>query len=266
MAVALPGFDVTTDKPSVTIKAAGKSVPVTFTFTRTSAPLAEFAKGFVTLTGPTRVRMPVALRPVAVKAPASVAGTGAEGRTPIEITAGFTGDLDVKPSGLAKATTVATTIASNAYLERDVDVDSRHEGGPVRRRRHQQRGRPRPDRLPLQRGRHGTGSGGGPVRDRRGRRDGHPGELPFRAKYLVEIHGYAAAPGETSIATTYDEYLVDATATLGSFKAEPDPVPVKQGETTSYDAVWSGLTTGRYLGMMEYDGALSPTYVTVSVP
>ena len=58
------------------------------------------------------------------------------------------------------------------------------------------------------------------------------------------VDGYAAAPGETAIATTYDEYLVDATATLGSFNAEPDPVAVKQGETTSYDAVWSGLDHG----------------------
>ena len=79
------------------------------------------------------------------------------------------------------------------------------------------------------------------------------------------VEGYAAAPGETAIATTYDEYLVGPTG-LGSFHAEPDPVPVTQGQTTSYDAVWTGLTTGRYLGVMEYEGALSPTFVTVSVP
>ena len=88
---------------------------------------------------------------------------------------------------------------------------------------------------------------------------------PVARKYLVVIDGYAAATGETAIATTYDEYLVDATATLGNFRAEPNPVPVTQGESTSYDAAWTGLTAGRYLGMMEYDGALSPTYVTVSV-
>ena len=208
--------------------------------------------------------MPVALRPVAVKAPASVAGTGAEGRTPIEITAGFTGDLDVTPSGLAKATTVATTIASNAYFERDVVVTA---GTKVARfvadatnnaadldltvYRYNAAG----TALVAVAGQSATGAADETVTL----------VNPVPAKYLVEIHGYAAAPGETSIATTYDEYLVDATATLGSFKAEPDPVPVKQGETTSYDAVWSGLTAGRYLGMMEYEGALAPTYVTVSV-
>ncbi len=80
------------------------------------------------------------------------------------------------------------------------------------------------------------------------------------------IEGYATAPGESSIATTYDHYLVGATGGLGSFHAEPDPVPVTQGVPTSYDAVWTGLTAGRYLGLMEYGGTLSPTYVTVSVP
>jgi hypothetical protein len=89
---------------------------------------------------------------------------------------------------------------------------------------------------------------------------------PKAAKYLVVIDGYAAAAGETAIATTYDQYLVDASATLGNFRAEPDPVPVKQGESTSFNAAWNGLTAGRYLGMMEYEGALAPTYVTVSVP
>ena len=52
---------------------------VTFTFTRTDAPLGQFSTGFVTLTGPPTVRLPVALRPVSVKAPATVRGTGADG-------------------------------------------------------------------------------------------------------------------------------------------------------------------------------------------
>ncbi len=266
MAVDLPGFDVTTDKPSVTIKSAGQSVPVTFTFTRTSAPLAEFAKGFVTLTGPTTVRMPVALRPVAVKAPASVAGTGADGSAQIDITAGFTGDLDVKPSGLAKATTVQQSIAVGAVdFKRDVTIT---DGTKVARfvadatnnaadldlfvYRYNAAG----TALEALVGQSATGSADETVTL----------VAPMARKYQVVIDGYAAAPGETAVATTYDEYLVDASATLGNFRAEPDPVPVTQGQSTSYNAAWTGLTTGRYLGMMEYTGALSPTYVTVSVP
>ena len=265
VAVDLPGFDVTTDKPSVTITTVGQKVPVTFTFTRTSAPLAEFAKGFVTLTGPTRVRMPVALRPVAVKAPASVAGTGADGTAKIDITAGFTGDLDVKPSGLAKATTVQQSIAVGDSLEQDVTIA---DGTKVARffadaandaadldlyvYRYNAAG----TALEALVGQSATGSADEEVTLM----------APAARKYLVVIDGYAAAAGETAIETTYDQYLVDGTATLGSFHADPDPVPVKQGESTSYNAVWSGLTSGRYLGLMEYEGALAPTYVTVSVP
>jgi subtilisin family serine protease len=263
--VNLPGFAVTTDKPSVTIGSAGQEVPVTFTFTRTDAPLAQFAKGFVTLTGPTRVRMPVALRPVAVKAPASVAGSGADGRAAIEVTAGFTGELDVKPSGLAKATTVEQSLAVGDALERDVTIaagtkvarfvaDAANDAADLDL--YVYRYNAAGTALEALVGQSATGSADEEVTL----------VSPVARKYLVVVDGYAAATGESAIETTYDEYLVDASATLGSFHAEPDPVAVQQGETTSYDAVWSGLAAGRYLGMMEYDGALSPTYVTVSVP
>ena len=262
--VDLPGFDVVADKQTVRIAKVGERVPVTITFTRTTAPLAQFAKGFVTLTGPTTVRMPVALRPVSVKAPTSVSGTGADGRATIDITAGYSGDLDVVPSGLAKATTVQASLAATETLERDVTVP----GGTKVARFVADAGNDAADldlyvyrynaagtQLEALVGQSATGSADEMVTL----------AAPRAAKYLVVVEGYAAAPGESAIATTYDEYLVGATG-LGSFHADPDPVPVVQGETTSYDAVWSGLEPGRYLGMMEYTGALSPTYVTVSVP
>ena len=261
--IDLPGFTVTTDKATVNITTVNQRVPVAFTFTRDRAELAQFAKGFVTLTGPTVVRMPVALRPVSVKAPTSVSGTGADGRTPIEITAGYTGQLDVVPSGLAKATTVQTSIATGDALRREVTVPA---GTKVARfvadatndaadldlyvYRYNAAG----TALVAVAGQSATGSADETVTLFE----------PLAAKYLVVVEGYAAAPGETTTATTYDEYLVGPDS-LGNFYAEPDPVPVTQGQTTSYNAVWSDLLPGRYLGMMEYDGALAPTYVTVSV-
>lgn len=262
--VNVPGFAVTTDKSSVRIAKAGDSVAVTFTFTRTDAPLAEFATGFVTLTGPTTVRLPIALRPVSVKAPTSVSGTGAEGRTPIEITAGYTGELDVVPSGLAQATTVQTSIDVGDAYQREVTVpagtkvarffaDAANDAADLDLTvyRYNAAG----TELAAVAGQSATGSADETVTLLE----------PLAAKYLVVIDGYAGAPGENAVATTYDEYLVGPTG-LGNFRAEPDPVPVTQGQSTSYDAVWSGLAVGRYLGIMEYEGALSPTYVTVSVP
>ena len=43
-------------------------------------------------------------------------------------------------------------------------------------------------------------------------------------------------------------------------------MPVTQGQETSFNASWSGLTGGRYLGMFEYEGALAPTFLYVDVP
>ncbi|MFL6132488.1 MAG: hypothetical protein ACJ72A_06790, partial [Nocardioidaceae bacterium] len=88
---------------------------------------------------------------------------------------------------------------------------------------------------------------------------------PPAGKYLVVIDGFAAAPGESSIAYRYDEFLVGATG-LGGLTAQPNPVTVTQGQPTRFDAVWNGLDGGRYLGLLEYDGALAPTYLYVDVP
>jgi len=112
---------VTTDKSQVAA-AAGDSVKVAFTFTRTDAPLDEFATGFVTLTGPTTVRMPVALRPASVVAPAEVRGRGVNGSVPVTITPGFTGTMNITPSGLAAAFTRNNTVATGADFQRPVTI------------------------------------------------------------------------------------------------------------------------------------------------
>ena len=88
---------------------------------------------------------------------------------------------------------------------------------------------------------------------------------PAAGSYLVVVDGFAAAPGESSIAYRYDEYLIGATG-LGNLRAEPNPVTVTQGGATTFNAAWTGLASGRYLGYLEYDGALAPTYLYVDVP
>ena len=265
VAASVPGFEVTTDKPSVTITSVGQEVPVAFTFTRTDAPLTQFAKGFVTLTGPTRVRMPVALRPVALKSPATVAGTGAAGRAKIEVTPGYTGTLDITPSGLAKATTTTKTLAVKEQLVQEVTIA---DGTKVARFVADAADNAADLDLTVYRYKpDGTTIEGVVAQSATGAADEMVTLVsPLARKYRVVIDGYDAAPGQTTIGMTYDQYVIDNTATLGGFTADPDPLPVKQGVTTSYDAVWSGLTTGRYLGLMRYDTSPSTTYVTVTVP
>ena len=58
--VNVPGFTATAPTTLVSNR-AGDGADLKVDFTRTTAPLGQFATGFVTLSGPTRVRIPVAL-------------------------------------------------------------------------------------------------------------------------------------------------------------------------------------------------------------
>jgi len=85
--------------------------------------------------------------------------------------------------------------------------------------------------------------------------------------YVLLVDGYAAAPGDTSIDYVLDSYDVNETTTLGDLAVDPNPVPVVAGGTTTFNAVWSGLAPGgKYLGVLEYEGALRPTYLNVITP
>jgi hypothetical protein len=262
----VPGFDVSPDKSQVVIGKAGDSVKVSFTFNRTTAPLAQFSTGFVTLTGagvPT-VRLPVALRPVSVKAPATVSGTGASGSTDVPITAGFSGAQEVKPAGLAKGFTDARTIAAGATVDRTVTIA---DGTKVARFDLDATN----DKADLDLYVYELNDAGTPVAVAGQSATGSADEQvtltdPDKGKYLVRIDGFAAAPGESSIAYDYADFLVTSTGGLGGLTATPNPVPVTQGEQTKFTASWSGLADGRYLGLFEYDGALAPTFLYVDVP
>lgn len=262
VAAEVPGFDVAIDQPSITL-ARGASATVSFTFTRTTAPLKAFATGFATLTGTTTVRLPVALRPVSVSAPATVRGTGASGSTPVTITAGFTGEQVVGTDGLAQATTDSGTLAVAEVVERPVaipagtavarfDLDAADDAADLDL--YVYRVSATGTRTLV--GQSATGSADESVTL----------NAPAAGSYVAELDGYSAAPGASSIAYRYDQYTVPADGGLGAFAASPNPVPVTQGQSTTFDAVWSGLTSGRYLGQLTYDGALAPTYVYVDVP
>jgi hypothetical protein len=89
---------------------------------------------------------------------------------------------------------------------------------------------------------------------------------PAAGTYLAVIDGFAPAAGESSIAYRYDQFLVGTTGGVGNLAAVPNPLAVEQGKTTKFNATWSGLTSGRYLGMFEYAGVLAPTFLYVDAP
>jgi hypothetical protein len=265
VSVKVPGFRSTPSRTTLVSKRRGDIEHLKLDFARTDAPLGEFAFGYLKLTGPTRVSLPIALRPVSVKAPAQVEGTGVAGAIDVPITAGFTGDLTVGTTGLAKARTdsasVATgddhftcvTVSETSKVAR-FDLDADDDGADL-------------DMFVLQSdtcdpntafalaGQAATGSADESLTIN----DPAPGT------YIVQVNGFAAGPQGSPMEFDLDFYDVNDAATLGNLTVVPNPVPVRNQETTSFQLSWSGLVpNGRYLGYLDYEGALAPTVVKIS--
>ncbi|MFE7845406.1 S8 family serine peptidase [Microbacterium sp. NPDC057407] len=100
--VSVPGLDAVVEPASITL-AEGEKATFTVTFTKTTADVEQWTTGFLTWTGPTTVRSPIAVYPVTADAPADVAGKGISGSTEVTITPGVSGELPLNLSGLAPA-------------------------------------------------------------------------------------------------------------------------------------------------------------------
>ncbi|MBZ5735973.1 S8 family serine peptidase [Nocardioides sp. TRM66260-LWL] len=261
------GFSLRTSPTRIVSKRKGDLVTVRFTFTRTTARLGQYARGYVSLTGPTALRLPVALRPVSVAAPRGVSGTSdatGAGSTTVDVTPGVTGDLALDVAGFARADTTTASVAEGksavtcltvpagarlarldlAATDADADLDLAVYAAPSC------------DATPTAL----VGQSAGPTGDERV-------DLlaPDAGTYLVEVAGYAAGASGSPIPYRLDQYVVDGTSTQGGLAATPNPLPVTTGTPTSYDLTWSGLTPGRYLGLVDYEGAVSPTIVATEV-
>ena len=100
---APPGVDVVVDPPSLTLL-PGESAAYAVTFTNVSAALDEWVFGGVTWShGPHVVRIPVALKPVKLSAPAEVHDSGVDGSLSFDVTFGYTGAYTAAAHGLVPA-------------------------------------------------------------------------------------------------------------------------------------------------------------------
>ncbi|HEX4976951.1 MAG TPA: S8 family serine peptidase [Nocardioides sp.] len=266
VSVHVPGFSATSARRLVA-DGRGDRRTLRFDFERTTAPLGRFAHGYVVLDGPTRVRLPVALRPVSVDAPDEVRGSGTEGTLPLSLTAGRTGTVAVDAAGLVPATTRTGVVET---VRGDYDDELYYcffvgEGSRAARFDVE----PDDDRRDLDlmvipvddTCREQTGTellSAGPSPDE-------------RVTLLDPAPGwYVAAvdpvPTETEgpLGWRLDVYDVHPELETGTFTVDPEPVPVVAGRATTVQVRWSGLQPGaRHLGMLTYEGALSPTFVTV---
>lgn len=266
--VDVPGFSVDHTRKIVTDR-KGDVEDLEVTFQRTTATFGEYSTGFVTLTGPTTVRIPVAIQPVSVAAPSEVSGTGINGEVEVPITAAAPGGLTIDVAGLAEANTAeddvevgdydlyllcgADAVSETSKVLR-VGVDSLQDDADLDLSVYQVN--ESCDGLVAEAGYSATGSADEQVT----LLDPEPGN------YAVFVDGYAdGADGDGAVTYVMDVFDVDDDTNLGSFQADPNPVPVSEaGQETSFLATWTGLEpNNRYLGVLAYEGSKSPTLVSV---
>ena len=260
---AVPGYEVTSSVAAVRGRTNKGPVSVDFTFTRTDAELAEWSTGFISLVGPTVVRLPVAVRPVSVAAPAEVTAAVADGSVPVPVVAGFDGELPLTLAGLAEGDrTVATSpqgesalyftdIAEGTSFAR-FDVDATDDAADLDLTVYKLNAAG--DVLESLAGQSASGAADERV------------DLlaPAPGRYAAFVDNYANAPGQVEAEHTYTTFAVDPSTTLGDLTATPDPVPVSSGAEVTIDVSWSGLDPeAAYLGWVGYEGALAPTVVSL---
>ncbi|MDN5744168.1 MAG: S8 family peptidase [Nocardioidaceae bacterium] len=263
VSVKVPGFSTATSTSTVKAK-AGQSVPVKFAFTRTTAPLSEWAFGYVTLTGPTTVRLPVALRPVSVKAPASVTGQGVEASVQVPVTGGFSGGLNVSTAGLVKGDVREDSVAAGqSNLEcltvgEDSDLAQFDLVAPD--------AASDLDMYIYAADSCDTNSITGVVAEVATPSAGETYSLrgAEAGTYIVEVNPFQAGDQGDPVPYSLRMYDLGGTPSVGDLTLTPNPVPVRIAKSTSFDAAWTGLDSqAHYLGVLGYDGAPNPTYLYV---
>ncbi|HET7431721.1 MAG TPA: S8 family serine peptidase [Nocardioides sp.] len=264
--VWVPGLSA--DAPStLTFDKKGESKPLDVTFNvNDDTPLNEWAMGYVTLIGPTTVRMPVALKPVALDVPATITGEGTDGSTDVTVTSGTNGSIDMATEGLAKADSTDDSVAAGDYnlycvdVDPDthvlrIDVDSADDSADLD--------------LYTYTATAGCGSltDYGPTSATSSADESVTIEDPTAAAYLIEVDGFAAGSQGSPMDFRLDTYDISPASTLGDLTVTPDPLPVTRGEDATFNVAWSGLDpASRYLGLVNYGDTGLSSVLEVTTP
>ena len=241
----VPGFELTTNRPGVRSDRVNDVIEMDFTLTRTSAPLGEWTTGDITLAGPTKVRMPVAIKPLAVEAPERVTGTGTDGEVEVPIVPGFTGDLGIGVNGLTPAVSetgdvgvgesefVCVTV-EDGTREGRFELDAVDDSSDLDLYVYASTSCDTGDIYALV-GQSATGSADETV----------VVENPPAGFYISEVNGFTPGEAGEPMAWRHDYLGVVEGPGDGDLTATPNPVPVVAEEPTSFDLSWSGLRPGQ---------------------
>lgn len=261
--VEAPAGTKVTVSPSTLTIPPRQSRTFTVTIERTSAPLGKYSFGALTWEGNRgqKVRSPLAVRPVALAAPAEVTGTGASGSVTIPVTPGFTGTLGVDVDGLqpsavtrqavtrrdgttldgyfffdvaagTKVTRVATWSSEVAAGDIDLNLYRYNANGTI-----------------TQVGSSGNGDSTEEITLRL-----EPG------RYVAAVDLFSNEPSVTAPVHVWN--ITDAAA--GNLTVTPNPVQVTSGTRATLTATWQGLDASRrWLGQVNLLNGTDPAGSTL---
>ncbi|MEV6282533.1 S8 family serine peptidase [Kribbella sp. NPDC051770] len=257
--VSIPGVTTVVEPSTLSFTAAGQSKSFQVTFTRTTAPLDEYATGLLTWrSGDQTVRSAVAVRPVALVTPAEVTGTGSTGSTTLTVAGGDVQEVPLAVTGLSRGQSVAGSgTVGSAPQSQVVEVPA----GTTHARFVLSTQTPGADLdLSVYRfneygdkqlvARAATPSAGEQL-DLDDPRDG---------LYVVEVSFYA---GSGPLGFSLTGFALNESA--GSFKADPSTVSLEIGSRTPVALSWKGLEPGgQYLGRVSFGDSGRTSYVVVT--
>jgi hypothetical protein len=263
-------------------------VTYTVTVTRTTAPLNAYRFGQLVWTdgtGPQHghsVRSPISIQGVALSAPSTASGTGASGSQQLSLTAGYDGTLNTSVQGLAQSAVTSTPLVqdsahpfntaapatSDATTRVDVTIpswtalvrwatfaDDYAAGRDV-------------DIFLYRVGTGGTlsfvgQSAGGTASESLTIRN------PVAARTYALFVNVFDAGGEGNPLTVMPNIFLVPNTDSGNMTATPTSQSVTLGNPASVTLNWTGLASGRWLGIVNYnDGtnAIGSTTVSVTSP
>ena len=280
------GYDVTVTPSQFDIK-PGQSVSYTVTITRTTAPLNAYRFGQLVWTDGSgkghghSVRSPISIQGVALSAPSAVSGTGGTGSTNVPLTAGYTGTLNTTVQGLAQSTvtsiplvqnsahpfdtnnpatsdatgrvdtvipagtTVArfSTFADDYPAGTDVDIFVYRVSGSSLILRGTSAGSTASETVTIR----------GPV---------------VGATYVMFVNVFDAGGNGNPLTVKPNVFLVPGSDS-GNLTVTPASQSVTLGNPANLTLNWSGLASGRWLGLLNYDDGttgIGSTFVSITSP
>jgi hypothetical protein len=270
------GYKVTVSPDHIVIK-PGKSASYTVTMTRTTAPLNAYEFGQLVWTDQRghSVRSPISIQGVPLSAPSAVSGTGGTGSTGVPLTAGYNGTLNTTVTGLAKSTVTPATLddavpfdannpaASSSTEEVDVTIPS---GTALARFATYAEDYPAGTDVDVYVYQNVSGvlhlvgqSAGGTATETVTFRN-----PPAGANLVMFENAFDTGTAPT-ITAMPNVYLVPS-SDASNLTVTPASQSVTLGNSANVTLNWSGLATGRWLGILNYnDGtnAIGSTIVSI---